>query len=424
MSGSSSIAIIGGGIASAHLCYQLCLRGYRVSLYCKDSTVAQNASGNGQGAIYPLLNGANDELSQFYLQAFEHSLALFKRLAGEGLNIPFTQCGVTQLAFNCSSNKKNENILKAGFSSDIVHALSSEQTNLVTGLTLNFPAVHFPSGGWINAAQLTQTLIDAAMATQNLSVYFNHEAINLERKAEHWLLSFNDGKRVSHPVAILANGHAIKEFEQTKRLPLTAVRGQVSHIPSEGVLPELKTVLCYRGYLTPSNGLTTSAVGATHHLGASHKHENSDFAYSKEEQEQNKHQLACCLSGASELIESVNVTQDMARVAIRCASRDHLPFVGQVPDFEKTINHYQVDTKGMRSSKKQKQLPKEPAPGYENLYMLAGLGSRGLCSAALCSDILIAQLLAEPQVVAQPILNVLNPNRMWIRKLLKGRPIN
>ncbi len=51
------IAIIGGGIVSALTALALQRRGAVVTLYCADAQPAQGASGNRQGALYPLLNG-------------------------------------------------------------------------------------------------------------------------------------------------------------------------------------------------------------------------------------------------------------------------------------------------------------------------------------------------------------------------------
>lgn len=61
----TDVAIIGGGLASLTTAYALNQRGANVTLYCKDQQVAQNASGNRQGAVYPLLNGRDNPLERF-----------------------------------------------------------------------------------------------------------------------------------------------------------------------------------------------------------------------------------------------------------------------------------------------------------------------------------------------------------------------
>ena len=55
--------------------------------------------------------------------------------------------------------------------------------------------------------------------------------------------------------------------------------------------------------------------------------------------------------------------------------------------------------------------------------MLGGLGSRGLCSAPLLAEVLAAQMSDEPIPLDRVTLAGLNPNRLWVRKLLKGKKV-
>ena len=50
------VSIIGGGIASACAAYALTKQGVKVTVYCKDIKVAQGASSNKVGALYPLIH--------------------------------------------------------------------------------------------------------------------------------------------------------------------------------------------------------------------------------------------------------------------------------------------------------------------------------------------------------------------------------
>ncbi len=62
------------------------------------------------------------------------------------------------------------------------------------------------------------------------------------------------------------------------------------------------------------------------------------------------------------------------------------------------------------------------APVFDDLFMFAALGSRGLCSVPLCA-ILAAQMSDEPIPMDASTLTALNPNRLWVRKLLKGKAV-
>ncbi len=51
------------------------------------------------------------------------------------------------------------------------------------------------------------------------------------------------------------------------------------------------------------------------------------------------------------------------------------------------------------------------APVWPELFMVGGLGSRGLCSAPLVAEILAAQMFGEPLPLDAKTLAALNPNR-------------
>ncbi len=113
--------------------------------------------------------------------------------------------------------------------------------------------------------------------------------------------------------------------------------------------------------------------------------------------------------------KEVDVSGKEARCGVRCATRDHLPMVGNVPDYDATLVEY--------ASLAEKKDEAVSAPVYDDLFMFAALGSRGLCSAPLCAEILAAQMSEEPIPMDASTLAALNPNRLWVRKLLKGKAV-
>ncbi len=65
-----------------------------------------------------------------------------------------------------------------------------------------------------------------------------------------------------------------------------------------------------------------------------------------------------------------------------------------------------------------------PTPLQLGLYVLSGLGSRGLCSAPLAAELLASQLLDEPQPLSAADQARLAPERFGQRQLNKGQPLN
>ncbi len=92
-------------------------------------------------------------------------------------------------------------------------------------------------------------------------------------------------------------------------------------------------------------------------------------------------------------LDAVDISGQQARCGVRSAVRDHLPLVGNVPDFEATLRAY------------------------------ANLAQQPPDRAPLPAEIVAAQIFGEPLPVNRTVAQALNPNRFWMRKLLKGREI-
>ncbi|HIF9403350.1 TPA: bifunctional tRNA (5-methylaminomethyl-2-thiouridine)(34)-methyltransferase MnmD/FAD-dependent 5-carboxymethylaminomethyl-2-thiouridine(34) oxidoreductase MnmC [Photobacterium damselae] len=428
----NDIAIIGGGVASAATALSLVRRGQTVTLYCKDEKPAQGASGNKQGAVYPLLNGNHNALSRFFAPAFVFARQ-FVEQAAQNSQFDHDWCGVVQLAFGGYTsllvsrdgskehqekeaemlNKqriKLDKMLAGGFPNELICALDHQQTREVTGVETGFDGVNYPLGGWLCPKELTRALIEQAQATGLLTLHTQSEVCKLQQESDQrWQLQFTDGQSKLHACVVIANGHRFTDFEQTAKIPAYSVRGQVSHIPTNEQLGKLKTVLCYDGYLTPEN-----PHSHTHCIGASYDRNSVDLAFSEQNQHDNKQRLIDCLPQA-EWAKSVDVSDNQARVGVRCATRDHLPFMGNVCRYDELLTQYE--------NLKEIQASAEKVPVYNNLFALIGLGSRGLSSAPLVGEMMASQICGDPLPMPLSVLEALHPGRMWVRKLVKGKEV-
>ncbi|HIF9288465.1 TPA: bifunctional tRNA (5-methylaminomethyl-2-thiouridine)(34)-methyltransferase MnmD/FAD-dependent 5-carboxymethylaminomethyl-2-thiouridine(34) oxidoreductase MnmC [Photobacterium damselae] len=428
----NDIAIIGGGVASAATALSLVRRGQTVTLYCKDEKPAQGASGNKQGAVYPLLNGNHNALSRFFAPAFVFARQ-FVEQAAQNSQFDHDWCGVVQLAFGGYTsllvsrdgskehqekeaemlNKqriKLDKMLAGGFPNELICALDHQQTREVTGVETGFDGVNYPLGGWLCPKELTRALIEQAQATGLLTLHTQSEVCKLQQESDQrWQLQFTDGQSKLHACVVIANGHRFTDFEQTAKIPAYSVRGQVSHIPTNEQLGKLKTVLCYDGYLTPEN-----PHSHTHCIGASYDRNSVDLAFSEQNQHDNKQRLIDCLPQA-EWAKSVDVSDNQARVGVRCATRDHLPFMGNVCRYDELLTQYE--------NLKEMQASADKVPVYNNLFALIGLGSRGLSSAPLVGEMMASQICGDPLPMPLSVLEALHPGRMWVRKLVKGKEV-
>ncbi|EKY4882782.1 TPA: bifunctional tRNA (5-methylaminomethyl-2-thiouridine)(34)-methyltransferase MnmD/FAD-dependent 5-carboxymethylaminomethyl-2-thiouridine(34) oxidoreductase MnmC [Vibrio vulnificus] len=405
-----SIAIIGGGIASAALAKALVQRGQKVTLYCKHAQAAEGASGNRQGAVYPLLNGSHDGVSRVFAPAFLFARQ-FVEQAAQALTFDHDWCGVTQLMWDEKSTNKLDKMLAGNFAPELIQKLSVEETAAKIGLPIDMASVHYPLGGWLCPAELTQALFAQLGTLDNFTAKFEQSVEQLiwDEMSQHWQVH-TQGQHDTYSAVVIANGHEFQTFSQTADIPLGQVKGQVSHAPATETLSKLKSVLCYDGYMTPVNPNNQHLC-----IGASYDRRHLDTEFDVNAQQENAERLTQCVPNQA-WAKEVDTSGNLSRQGIRCVSRDHLPFVGNVGDFSAIKRQYA-------------DLPHTQAEDIEvisqfpNLFCLLGLGSRGLSSAPLMAELLASQICNDPLPLPVDVLEELHPSRMWVRKLRKGKAI-
>ncbi|OEG02760.1 bifunctional tRNA (5-methylaminomethyl-2-thiouridine)(34)-methyltransferase MnmD/FAD-dependent 5-carboxymethylaminomethyl-2-thiouridine(34) oxidoreductase MnmC [Aeromonas caviae] len=398
------VLIIGGGIASAMTALSLVERGRHVTLLCEDGEPASGASGNRQGALYPLLNGEHDALSRFYSLAFGFARNRLLALAKHH-PVAFSLCGVTQLGYDDKSAAKLAKMSQGPFPPELMHPLSAVEVEQVVGLPCDADGVSYPLGGWLCPAELTRAAITEAQASGRLEVVFNAAVTRIAEEVDGWRVESQDGRAWQAPNLVVAAGHKLPALLPFAELPLYPVRGQVSHVPTTARLSQLKTVLCYDGYLTPAHN-------GAHCIGASYGRNQTDLAYRADEQEQNRARLQACVPQQRWPAE-VDVSGAQARVGVRCASRDHLPVAGPVARLAALADH-DVNAPADQQS---------ALPLHAGLYVLGALGSRGLCSAPLCGELVASEICGDPLPLAADLLEALHPARYWVRRLRRGKPL-
>jgi tRNA 5-methylaminomethyl-2-thiouridine biosynthesis bifunctional protein len=187
-----SIAIIGGGIASAALAKALVRRGQNVTLYCKDAQPAEGASGNRQGAVYPLLNGPHKGVSRVFAPGFLFARQFVDQTA-QDIQFDHDWCGITQLMWDNKSADKLEKMLAGNFTPELIHKLSAEETAEKIGLPIDIASVHYPLGGWLCPAELTRGLIAQLEKTELFEAKFEHqvESLDWDEERQIWTLKAN-----------------------------------------------------------------------------------------------------------------------------------------------------------------------------------------------------------------------------------------
>lgn len=402
------VAIIGGGAAAFCTAWALIERGKKVVLYCRDNEVGEAASGNLQGAVYPQLSDDDNRNVRFYLHSFDYALRFYRRCQSY---FSFEQAfsGVALTAYDEKNGKKWRKLATQFEAFQVIKWEEADSLSEKVGLPLSMGGGWIEEGGWISPKQWVQNGF-RYLQERGLRIVCRHEVPELDWNGQAWEWQYQ-GEHFSHETVVLANGHRFKQFRQSEGIPLYPVRGQVSHIPTTVALSQLKSVLCYDGYLTPKS------AGNWHCVGASHVRDNEQEVFSSAEHQQNFVKLSENLT-ACEWGGGVDFSAEQGKVGIRAALRDRMPIVGAVPNYPAQKEAYRQLYNQLRRKE-----TVAVADFYPNLYMLNGLGSRGLTTAPLLGEMLASQICGEPLPLSEEIHQVLTTNRSWIRQLVRGRQV-
>ena len=404
------IAIIGGGIASLCTAISLVKRGAKITIYCEDEQTALNASGNKQGAFYPQLSDDNERNIRFYIHAFAYGLQFLQWAIQQKIEFEHEFCGVALCAYNDKAESKLNKIAALNLPSDLYQSLSQTELSEKVGLPLPFGGGFIPQGAWLAPRQLVQHAF-AFLEKQGVQIKTSQKVTALSQTENGWQITTAENETFCHEVVVLANGHKLTEFEQTQKLPLYPVRGQVSQIPTSSNLLKLKTVLCYDGYLTP-----VDQAKASHCIGASHVRDNATREFSLAEQQENQQKIQQNIP--EDWTKEVDTSGNLARIGVRCSVRDLTPMMGAIPHFSAQQAQYQ----NLFNLRRRKQ-PIEQAENYPNLYLIGALGSRGLTSAPFLGETLASLIYGEPLPMSEDLIHNLMPNRSWVRRWLKGAEV-
>ena len=404
------IAIIGGGIASLCTAISLVKRGTKITIYCEDEQTALNASGNKQGAFYPQLSDDNERNIRFYIHAFAYGHQFLQWIIQQQIEFEHEFCGVALCAYNNKTESKLNKIAELNLPSNLYQSLNQTELSEKVGLPLPFGGGFIPQGAWLAPRQLVQHAF-AFLEKQGVKIKTSQKVTALSQTEHGWQITTAENETFCHEVVVLANGHKLTEFEQTQKLPLYPVRGQVSQIPTSENLLKLKTVLCYDGYLTPVDQAKTS-----HCIGASHVRDNATRELSLTEQQENQQKIQQNIP--EDWTKEVDTSGNVARIGVRCSVRDLTPMMGAVPHFSAQQTQYQ----NLFNLRRRKQ-PIEQASNYPNLYLIGALGSRGLTSAPFLGETLASLIYGEPLPMSEDLIHNLMPNRSWVIRWLKGADV-
>ncbi|MCW9014415.1 MAG: bifunctional tRNA (5-methylaminomethyl-2-thiouridine)(34)-methyltransferase MnmD/FAD-dependent 5-carboxymethylaminomethyl-2-thiouridine(34) oxidoreductase MnmC [Gammaproteobacteria bacterium] len=397
------VAIIGGGIAGITTAWLLANSGWQVDLYEKHAEPAMEASGNPLGVLLPRISLDDSADAEFYASAYFKAVNELDKFKTANSDFNWQSTGVVQLA---SSERIRKQIEKLNCAPELAQVVKPNQASEICGVKVDEDALFYPLAGCFTPAELCKKILQQAAG--KIVLHSNTQVGQIEKSASHWLLKDGANQLLGEAdVLVLANAAAVKAFQQTSWLALQPVRGQLSLLPVNAKSNNIKSAICYEGYITP-------AINGYHVCGATFEPGSLSTELLQSDHAKNLADVNDWLADIFEL-DSYKL---QGRAAIRAVTPDRMPLVGPVADIKFYNKQYHDLQKGKAATK----YPE--AQCLDGLYVNVGHGARGLTSCFLAAELLASQINNEPQCVSNRVQYALNPARFIIRALKKGQFVN
>ncbi|MHA4869260.1 FAD-dependent 5-carboxymethylaminomethyl-2-thiouridine(34) oxidoreductase MnmC [Duganella sp. PWIR1] len=385
--------VIGAGLAGASAAHRLCARGWQVTLIERHAQPAQEASGNLAGIFMPLLSKDDNIPTRLSRAAYLFALHEWRRLGGVGSAFEGQACGVLQLARDeRHAAVQQEALATWNYPTEFSRWADAQEASTLIGAATPHGGWLFEQGGWVRPSSLCEAML--AACGDRLQRVFNTEALSLQRVGDEWHVHGARGASIAAaPTIIVACGTSAGGLAQAAALPLSALRGQVTHLALDATQPPpvLPLVVCREAYVTPpSHGIV--CAGATYD-------NDSDPALRADSQMENLTRLAEIIPG--DAVAALAHSAPLAgRVGFRCAAPDRLPLAGALPDYDHTGRIEFLN-----------EVPRHPG-----LHCLLGYASRGLIWAPLMAELLVSRLEGTPPPLEATLVDALDPGRFLLKQ--------
>lgn len=409
-------AVIGAGLAGCATAWALTREGWYVTVLDRHDTPAGEASGNPGGLYHGIVHGDDGIHARVHRAAALATDALAAPWIHEK-RLPGQADGLLRLDAKITDDAAAALLEKLGWPSDFLRWLPQAQASQTAGTALPSGAWLFGQGGWLHPAGYAALMLEGARKTGRLTWQGGAEVRALKRVqrapaasdesgAHRWQVLGSSAEVLTEADSVVlacAMGvNPLLESLGLPPLPLSAVRGQLSVLPAD--CPGLQgpaIPVAGGGYaLRLDDGQVLCGATTQHHdpspelREADHRHNLRQAARLGVLPPQANH--ADLLSGLS------------GRVGWRATTPDRLPLIGAMPD--PAAN----DTAPSRLD--QPRLAPRLRNADGGLYVLSGLGSRGIGWAALAGQLLAHWMEGTPCPIEADLRDALDPARFTVRQ--------
>lgn len=423
--GPAEAMVVGAGLAGCAAAWALAREGWAVTLVDAEG-VAAGASGNPAGLMHASFS-ADDGVHARALRAAALRTAAVARPWLAAGRLPGALDGFVRLDPRRDAGQARAAQQRAGLPASLLHWMDGPEAAAACGLPLAAPGTPPPGawwqaeGGWLDPAALCRAFLDEAAAAAGragtppprrlLGAAVARFAPQAAPSPPGWrLLDAGGAELACAPVLVLAAAGAVPGLvaaslgaEAAAVLgPLGAVRGQLSAWPAPAGQAVPRRAVSGAGYAMPPREGWLWTGATAHHDDPEPRLRAADHAH-------NRTRLAALLGCAPEALGPLEAAR--GRVGWRATTPDRLPWVGALPVARPAPG---PAPRGLRHWPRWRD-------GRQGLYLLGGLGSRGLTWSALAGELLAHWVSGAPSPVEAELRDALDPARAaW--RAGPGRP--
>lgn len=392
------VIVIGGGLAGANVAYSLRMQGVQVRVVDQAPVPGGAASALSWGILHPHFTRDDSPLSKLSREGFLLARSRLRELEEKMGEPLFEPLGCIQMAHTDeiyaewqSAASQNQPF---AFPVDYGMLLQKEEASLKAGLSLKRGGWFFPMAGMARSGAFCRALIKASGA----SYRGNTQVVALKKQDKYWQLIGEFGEVIDEATDVVVCAAFASEALLGSALGLEALPGRITLLRDTD-LTELKCLVSGEGYIAHmSDGYC--GVGATYEL------ERTGPWTETKAHENNLEKLDSLLT------KPVPVVVTGAYCGVRAAGPGRLPVLGGCIDEEKWLT----------VCRSHKEYPQDSSLwDQEGLWVLAGLGSRGLSMSALCADMLTSLMLGVALPADPALLKTLAPSRYLRRQWMSGK---
>jgi tRNA 5-methylaminomethyl-2-thiouridine biosynthesis bifunctional protein len=435
--------IVGVGLAGACTALALCREGWHVTLVDQASGPAKGASGNPGGLFHSIVHGEDGVHTRAHRAAALATCRLLQWPLKPWPSDLSQLNGLLRLAPRETAQAAADLLDHLGWPASHLHWLDAAAASQRAQVPLNSGAWCFEQAGVVNPSAWVPALLQQAREWAQrtgggLQCEWGVQVQALQQDGAQWRVdglrgpsSFGPNWRAQAHSVVLCNAQAVNALvrslpphQASTELPLSAVRGQTTLISAQAQQdlvdtaglprPHLPTLpLAGSGYALrlPDGGLL---------LGATTQHHDADPTVRDVDHQHNLRQavgLGVLPEAWGAWAQGLPDTSNhplMGRTQWRATTPDRLPLVGALP--------WSATRLALNAQRRMDQVRLLPRNRDEagGLYVVSGLGSRGITWAGLLVDLVAHWVAGTSCPVEVDLRDAMDPARFLARQHKRG----